>query len=82
MKISTLIYIEKVLKENAGFDERMYNHSCEVVARMKKRHDFDEDFTAKEQRELEEAKADRDRLREKHLKSSNAYDDFLSHDFR
>lgn len=81
MKVSTLIYIEKILRENAGFDERMYNHLHDVVGRLQKQHDFDDEFTVKEQKELDEAKAERDRLFKKHCESRDALEDFLSHDF-
>lgn len=82
MKIATLIYIEKVLRENADFDERMFNHACERYSKLRKLHEYDEEYTAKEKRELDEAKADREKFREKHVLSKDAYEDFISHDFR
>lgn len=82
MKITTLIYIEKILKENAGFDERMYEHSLQAKQRIKDRHEFEEDFTVKEKRELDEIREQCEKLKEKHITSRDAYEDFLSHDFR
>lgn len=82
MRIATLIYIEKVLKENARFDESMYNHSYERYSKFRKLHEYDEEYTSKEKRELDEAKEERDKFYAKHIESRDAYEDFLSHDFR
>ena len=88
MTYATLMYIHKILEENAGFNERMYKHACQNVGKWRdqieeeKAKSPDGKASARSVKGLKEAEADRDRLYERHSESRDAFSDFLEHDFR
>lgn len=88
MTYATLMYINGLLEESAGFNERMHSHACDYVRKWRDRIDEEKSkspdgkASAKSLKELEDAAAERDRLYKRYAESRDALQDFREHDFR